>query len=157
VPRLEYGADTSASPERVIAAVKDFSERRPELWPNLTPDLYEVHQVTDSFAEVTEGSRFLGLEFWARERYEWPEPGVVRATTQDSNMFSAGNWELRATARDAGARVEIVNDRRVRGPRGHLVGVLMRLGRRTFATDLRRMLARVEQRGDAAGDASGTG
>ena len=37
--------DTSLYPERVIRALTDFSERRPEIWPCLHPSLYEVHSL----------------------------------------------------------------------------------------------------------------
>lgn len=58
MPRLTYGADSTASPEEVIDVVKDFSERRRELWPII--DSYEVTEVTKDFADVTEGTDALG-------------------------------------------------------------------------------------------------
>ena len=146
MPRLTYGADTTASPVAVIDAVKDFSERRAEVWPII--DKYEVHDVTTSFADVTEGTDALGTNFWARERYEWPEPGLVRATTTDSNVFEPGSsWELRATPRDGGSRVEVVNDRTMRrSPISQAVGLAMRLTRFRYRNDLKKFLGRVEDR-----------
>jgi hypothetical protein len=146
MPRLTYGADSAASPDQVIEAVKDFSERRAEVWPNI--DSYEVGEVTKDFADVTEGTDFLGKNFWARERYEWPEPGLVRTTTTDSNVFEAGSsWQLRATASDAGSRVEVVNDRRMkRDPVSQAIGLALRLGERKLRKDLEQFLGRVEER-----------
>src|SRR5690349_20987676 len=36
-------ADTTASPERVLAALTDFSPQRLELWPNIDRNLYKVN------------------------------------------------------------------------------------------------------------------
>jgi hypothetical protein len=146
VPRLTYGANSAASPEQVIDAVKDFSERRAETWPNI--DSYNVNEVTTDFADVTEGTNALGKNFWARERYEWPEPGLVCTTTTDSNLFEPGSsWQLRATARDGGSRVEVVNDRKMKpDPLSRLIGLAMRLTKRKYRKDLERFLERVEDR-----------
>ena len=38
--RIHYEADGSISADRFIAALTDFSERRPELWPNLDARYY---------------------------------------------------------------------------------------------------------------------
>jgi hypothetical protein len=144
VPRLTYGADSTASPEQVIDAVKDFSERRAEIWPII--DSYEVHEVTKDFADVTEGTDALGKNFWARERYEWPERDLVRTTTTDSNVFEPGSsWQLRATAQEGGSRVEVVNHRKMRrDPLSQVIGLAMRLTKRRYRKDLERFLDRVE-------------
>ena len=150
MPRLTYGADTTASPEHVIHAVKDFSERRAEVWPNI--DSYEVHEVTEDYADVTEGTYVLGKHFWAREHYEWPEPGLVRTDTTDSNVFEPGSsWQLRASARHGGSRVEVVNDRKMkRDPVSHAIGLAMRLAKPRFRKDLKQFLGRVEDRSEAS-------
>jgi hypothetical protein len=146
VPRLTYGADSSLTPEQVIDAVKDFSETRREVWPII--DSYEVHEVTEDFADVTEGTDALGKNFWARERYEWPDPDLVRTDTTDSNVFATGSsWQLRATARDGGSRVEVVNDRKMkRDPLSLTIGLVMRLTKSRYSKDLKRFLERIEDR-----------
>jgi hypothetical protein len=55
---VELDIDTPLSPERVISALTDFSERRPETWPGLHPSLYEVPSLGDTWAEVKERSFF---------------------------------------------------------------------------------------------------
>ena len=146
MPRLTYGADSSLTPEQVIDAVKDFSERRRELWPII--DSYEVNEVTNDFADVTEGTDALGKNFWARERYEWPTPGLVRTDTTDSNVFAPrSSWQLRATAGEGGSRVEVVNDRKMkRDPLSQAIGLAMRLTKSKYRKDLKRFLERVEDR-----------
>ena len=42
---IHYEADGAISAARFIAALTDFSERRPELWPNLDAKYYELHEL----------------------------------------------------------------------------------------------------------------
>ena len=71
---IRYSADGAISPERFIAALTDFSDRRPELWPNLDTRFFKLHERGETWAEVTEGTDVLG-GVWARERYDWSDPG----------------------------------------------------------------------------------
>lgn len=145
MPRIAFEIESAVPPERVLAAATDFSPRRPEYWPLIDPTRYRVHAVGDDWADVTEGSSMLG-GIWARERYDWSEPGVVRATIQDSNVYRpGGTWELRAQPCRSGSRVSVVNDRRPRGPRGYLLAAMLRLmGRRELPRTLRLTLGRLE-------------
>ncbi len=65
---IRYSAEGTISPERFIAALTDFTDRRPALWPNLDTKFYRLHERGDTWAEVTEGTDVLG-GVWARERY----------------------------------------------------------------------------------------
>lgn len=38
---------TDLMPDQVIAALTDFTERRPEIWPELAPKFYEIHSVDE--------------------------------------------------------------------------------------------------------------
>ena len=87
--------DTSVTPQEVIGALTDFSERRLELWPNIDRKYYKVHQVSNSSADVTEGSRGLG-GIWERTHYDWSEPGKVRIRVEDSNAFRPGSYWIYA-------------------------------------------------------------
>jgi hypothetical protein len=69
--RLELEITSDLEPHRILGALTDFSERRPELWAGLKPDMYRVHAVGDTWADVREGS---GGPIWARERYDWSNP-----------------------------------------------------------------------------------
>jgi len=77
--KIHYEADGEVSAERFVAALTDFSDRRPELWPNLDARFYGLLERGDTRAEVTEGTDVLG-GVWARERYDWSEPGRVTLT-----------------------------------------------------------------------------
>src|SRR5206468_12132222 len=76
MPKVELDAETSLAPDRVIAMLTDFSEHRPEVWPGLWEDAYEVYSVGETTAELREGNK--SPKVWARERYDWSKPGTVR-------------------------------------------------------------------------------
>ncbi len=126
--RIEFTTDTSVAADRVLAAATEFSERRPQLWPMIAPQIYRLHERGDDWAVVTEGTAFMG-GVWARERYDWSQSGVVRATCEASNIFQPGSvWELRAHPRTGGgSHIEILNHRRAKGLVGHLIGAMIQL------------------------------
>jgi hypothetical protein len=101
----------SLPPEKVLEAARDFSDRRAEVWPMVQSKYLQVHQTGDAFADVTEGTFVVG-RFWERSRYDWSEPGVVKATVVDSNVFKPGStWQLRARRRNGGSTVEMTLNR----------------------------------------------
>ena len=44
MPKVSFDLRTAVPPERVMAMLTDFSPNRPEIWPMLAPELYEVHR-----------------------------------------------------------------------------------------------------------------
>ena len=71
----------------------------------------QVHETGDTSAEVTEGTFVVG-HFWERSRYDWSEPGLVKATVLDSNVLKPGStWELQATLRNDGSTVAMTVNR----------------------------------------------
>ncbi|HEY1518244.1 MAG TPA: hypothetical protein VGF91_17590 [Solirubrobacteraceae bacterium] len=143
---IAVSAHTSASPEHVLAAARDFSERRPELWPNVKAKYFVVHDKGEEFADVTEGIWITGL-FWERSRYDWSEPGAVRATVIDSNVVQPGStFEVRAVRSEGGSDVEMTLCRTFqKGPKGRIGGAINHLsGNRGWRSYLRRVLANVE-------------
>ena len=150
---VDFGLDTAVPAPAVLAAAVDFSDRRPALWPTIEPSVYRVHAVGDSWAEVTEGSRFLGT-IWARERYDWATPGTVRATVVDSNVFQpGGTWQLRAHDAGHATRLTIRSLRRARGLRGRILGATLTVaGRSILAGNLQRTLGVLAERPASAGE-----
>jgi len=142
---IRYAADGAVSPERFIAALTDFSGRRPELWPNLDAGFYKLHDRGETWAEVTEGTDVFG-GVWAREQYDWSEPGHVVLRLIESPHFKAGTTiEYQVTPRpDGGCHVEVVSTRIPTSLPGRLVGwILQIIGTRRFARDLRTTLERI--------------
>src|SRR5437868_15544326 len=144
---IRVAAKTSLPPERVLDAGRDFSERRADVWSNVKVKHLEVHERGETFADVTEGTWVVGL-FWERDRYDWSQPGLVKATVIDSSVFEPGsNWELRATPRDGGSEVEVVLHRGFRrGPKGMIASAVHHAaGKWVWRWFLRRALAAVEK------------
>jgi hypothetical protein len=124
---------TSVPPERLFAAATDFSERRPDFWPNITRKQYRVFSVGDHTAEVEEGT----TPVHHRYKYEWTDDGVIRATTTHATVMTAGStWELRVRPRDgAGSHVDIhveMGFKRLVAPVGKLVMRLNGGGAETY-------------------------
>ena len=137
--KIHYEADGAVSAERFIAALTDFGPRRPELWPGLDTKFYELHELGDTWADVTEGTDIFG-GVWARERYDWSEPGIVRLRLVDAIDFRPGTViEYRVTPNaDGGCHVAVDFQRIARSLRGRIVGLLVQLaGPRRFSADLR--------------------
>jgi hypothetical protein len=106
---LSMSPPSRISPERVLAAARDFSERRADRWPDVHVEYLHVHELGETFAEVTEGNPSEVGFMWERLRYDWSQPGSVKATVVDSNVFHPGStWELRARPSNGGSLVEII-------------------------------------------------
>jgi hypothetical protein len=124
---IHVAVDTPLSTDEVLGAATDFSAHRLEVWPTIDPAAYRVLSQGDRCAVVREGTDVLG-GVWAEERYDWSEPGVVRATVRDSNTFVAGGtWEMQVKPEGGGSHVELVWHRRGKGLKGRAVVAGMRL------------------------------
>ncbi len=148
--RVEYEFQTEMPPEGVISALTDFSENRPEIWPNLDPAKYKVHEVGDTWALVTEGSA--RPDIWARERYDWSVPGRVSWKAEESNFCAPGSGIVVSVdpISSGGSRVRIEWERKLTSPTGYVVAAAVRLGKDRvlgFKSTLDRLGA---QRPDAA-------
>ncbi|MDQ1532051.1 MAG: hypothetical protein QOE37_2156 [Microbacteriaceae bacterium] len=126
MPRVEADAETPVAPERVRAALIDFSADRPEVWPGIDPSLYEVYEVGPTTADIREGSKAPGVTIWAREHYDWSDPQTVTWTVRESNSFAPGS-RVSATitpGRAGGAHLHVVWNRTPTS----LVGRILTLG-----------------------------
>ena len=129
MPRVEIDVETTLPPEKVIEALTDFSDRRTEIWPDLAPEFYEIYSVGEKTAEVKEGSSMPGVKVWAREHYDWSEPGIVKWTVMESNFCTPGSGlvttvEPRA---DGGSRVHVVWERTGSNLKGRVLCRMMKL------------------------------
>jgi hypothetical protein len=135
--RTLSSTSTPTLPEQVMAAATDFSERRPELWPNISREFWQLHERGPDWAEATEGSPAVR----ARERYDWTNDRVV-GTTQDSNVWQpGGTWTLTVEPLDdGGSHIRVILDRRWKG-RGWLFYIPVALaGERMLKKNLQKTL-----------------
>jgi hypothetical protein len=128
VARIDFDLRTDAPPDAVRAALLDFSERRPDLWPGLPRDQYKVYEVGDTWAEIREGYRG---PIWVREHYDWSVPGRVTFTVVDSGFAKAGSYVVidLQPAEGGGSTLHVAWVRRGKGAFGVLFVGLMALTR----------------------------
>ena len=126
-PKFSFVLDVRDPPEKVIGAMIDFSDRRPEIWPNLSTTIYRAHSVGENTADVTEGTDVPGGGVWERVTYEWTDT-TVKSVITDSKLFQAGGRiELRVEPHGSGSRIHFSIDRKAKTLVGRLVGALMQV------------------------------
>jgi hypothetical protein len=140
-------AESPLAPECILEAARDFSERRAEVFPAVSMKHMEVHDHSETSADVTEGTRAGPIINWERCDYDWSTPGSVRAPVEDSNIYkpSGSSWEITAAPTDTGSKVEMIWTREFkRTPRGLFFGALYRtVGKRIFHRYARDVLANI--------------
>ena len=125
MPRVEMDVETTLSPERVRAALLDFSPQRPAIWPGITPSLYEVYEVGEATADIKEGTRTV----WAKEHYDWSTPGTVRWTVRESNFCTPGSGVSVdvSPGTGGGSRVHLVWERHPSNAKGRMMIAFMKV------------------------------
>lgn len=125
---LEVEVETNVAPELIRQALLDFSDRRPEIWPQLDPKTYQVHWIDETSAEVTEGSPL--PKVWSREHYDWSHPTIITWTAVESNFCTPGSYiAMDITPSGAGgSRVAVTWDRTAANLRGRINLAVIALG-----------------------------
>src|SRR5215469_4985778 len=96
-----------------MLVLTDFSSHRPDVWPMLAPELYEVHRLGSGSADVL---------IWEQDHYEW-SADRVRWTVQESNYCQPGSYVevgVRPEA-DGGTRLQVDWNRRGVGIKGKMM------------------------------------
>ena len=146
--QLELESETSLSPEQTVAALTDFSPARPQMWTGISPQYYEVYTVGETSADVREGTKRGGLNVWAKEHYDWSEPGTVTWTVKESNFCTPGSY-VRADIRPregGGSIIKCTWDRTPTSPSGRFVFAIMKLSRgKAIESSMRKGLGNYER------------
>lgn len=128
MPRVEFDMRTTLPPEKVISMLTDFSDKRPDMWPGLWRDAYEVYSVGQNTAEVREGSK--SPKVWAKEHYDWSVPGTVRWEVVESNFCKPGSFvEAKISPGNGGSKVHVTWNRSPTSPMGYVATALIVLTR----------------------------
>ena len=146
MPRIHFQLQTEISPDGVLAALTDFTERRAQVWPNIDAAHFKLHGVGAGWADVTEGNGLAG-GIWERSRYEWgTTPGTLRTTTTESNTWKPGsgwNYQLTPTP-NGGTRIDVSVLRLGRGVKGRILGITLAVvGARILRSDMQKVLSRI--------------
>ncbi|MFE4515721.1 hypothetical protein ACFRMQ_16200 [Kitasatospora sp. NPDC056783] len=114
---------SSLTPSEVLTVLTDFGPARPDAWPSIDAEHFEVHGRGEGWAEVTEGT----AAAWERARYDW-EPGgnTVVIRTLDSKLFGpGGGWTFRMTPEGDGTRVDVQLTREPTTLKGKMLASLL--------------------------------
>jgi len=151
VTTIDVVLESRLAPDEALRAAYDFSDRREDVFPAVSIGRMTVHELGDTWADVTEGTRAGPIVNWERCRYDWSQPGSVTATVTNSNVYAipGSSWEMRATKADDGSRVEMIWAREfARRPRGRIFGFLFgRFGGRIFDKYAREVVQNIEALG----------
>jgi len=143
VATVRFEVTTPVAPSAVLAALTDFSERRPEVYRNIDRAHFRVHGQGAGWADVTEGN----VLAWERNRYEWDgDAGTVSVKTIESDSWAPGSqWEYRLHPLPAGGtRIDVIAVRNPRTWRGRLIALGLPLaGKRVLRADLENVLASI--------------
>lgn len=112
---FDYSVESKAEPARFMAAATDFTESRPKLWPNLSPNRFKVHSVGDHTADIGEGTG----PGYGRFKYEWTE-SMVRAVATEATATKPGAiWQMTVRPRDGGgSHIDVHQEVEFKGPIG---------------------------------------
>ena len=98
---MRFDFTTMASPDQVLEAMTDFSDRRLQIWhKTLDPKVYEVRELGDTWAVAREGSP--RVPWWVVVRYDWSDPSLIRWTEVESNHGDDGDGSMRIEPDGAG-------------------------------------------------------
>ena len=104
---MRFDVTTRASPDQVLRALTDFTDRRPQIWNRtLDPKTYEVRGLGDTWAVARESTP--GSPFWVVVRYDWSDPTVVRWTEEENSYGGHGRGSVRIEpTAEGGSRLHV--------------------------------------------------
>ena len=120
---VRFQMSSTLDPVALMDVLTDFGPSRPDRWPTIDEEHFQVHAVGDTWAEVTEGT----ASAWERARYDWDtKRRRVTVTTHDSKVFGpGGGWIFQLTPQETGTRVDIELVRTPTGLKRKLLAALL--------------------------------
>lgn len=97
---MRFDLVTRASPEQVLEAMTDFTDRRLEIWSTLDPKIYDVRELGDTWGVAREGSTH--SPYWVVVHYDWSDPRVIRWTEVETNHGDPGEGFMQIQPSGAG-------------------------------------------------------
>ncbi|MED5811332.1 hypothetical protein VST63_03085 [Mycolicibacterium sp. 050232] len=122
---VRFQMTSALDPAALMDVLTDFGPTRPQRWPTIDADHFQVHSLGDTWAEVTEGT----TAAWERARYDWDaQRRRVTVATHDSKVFGpGGGWTFQLTPEAGGTRVDIELIRDPKGLKRKLLAALLPL------------------------------
>jgi hypothetical protein len=144
---------TTATPQQVLDAITDFGPGREEIFGNSASKFLEVHDLGDTYADVTEGTGKGDKPVsWERLAYDWSDPSRVTMKVLDSNIFttSSGHVYTITPQADGTTQVDVVVRREGKNLKGRVISlVVSTIGKSGLAKAFRNTLRAIEARNHA--------
>ncbi|MFN6554599.1 hypothetical protein ACP6C7_29550 [Mycolicibacterium septicum] len=123
MPTVRFHMTSALDPAALMDVLTDFGPTRPQQWPTIDADHFQVHSLGDTWAEVTEGT----AAAWERARYDWDaQRRRVTVATHDSKVFGpGGGWTFQLLPQPSGTRVDIELVRNPQGFKRKLLAALL--------------------------------
>ncbi|HEX6715339.1 MAG TPA: hypothetical protein VF066_18250 [Thermoleophilaceae bacterium] len=142
---IHFHETTAATPEQYIAGLTDFGPGRAELFGNSADSYLEVHSMSATEIDVTEGSGGV----WERELYDLSVPDRVVIKTTDSNTWGGDSGHTYNFTRNADGTTDIdyVVIREGKNLKGRFLGLVLRsVGKSKLETAFTGSIKAVEAR-----------
>jgi hypothetical protein len=143
---FDYSTDSKAAPAKFMAAATDFTDNRPKLWPNLSPNRYKVYSVGDHVADIGEGTG----PGYGRFKYDWTDDMVRAVATEATATKPGALWQMTVKPREGGgSHVEVHQELEFTGPIGFIFGLTVGLsgGAKFFEKGFLKTVALLEAEG----------
>ena len=114
---------TTLTPEKYIAALTDFGPGRSKRFGNSADEYLQVHQLSRTQADVTEGSGGV----CERLHYDWSDANRVVLTTTDSNIWGGSSGHTYTFTRhfDGTTDIDVAVVREGKNLKGWLLGLVL--------------------------------
>jgi hypothetical protein len=122
---IHFHQTTTLTPEQFVAGLTDFAPGRSKLFAYSADKYLNVHHLSASEADVTEGSRGI----WERLHYDWSDPNRVVLTTTDSNVWGGSSGHTYTFARQPNGTtdIDVVVVREGKNFKGWMRGFVLRI------------------------------
>jgi hypothetical protein len=138
---------TNLTPEQYVGGLTDFGPGRSKLFGNSADEYLQVHEQSDSEADVTEGSGGI----WERLHYDWSNPNHVVLATTDSNVWGGVSGHTYTFTRrpDGRTDIDLVVIREGKNVTGRLLGfVLGTIGKNVLEKAFENSVKAIEARNE---------
>ena len=149
MPTIHLHQTTALTPEQYIAGLTDFGPGRSKLFGNTSDEYLNVHHLSRTRADVTEGSGGI----WERLHYDWSDPNHVVLTTTDPNIWGGASGHTYTFTRrpDGTTDIDLVVVREGNNLKGWLLGcVLNTIGRSVLEKAFANSVKAIEARNNVA-------
>ncbi|HUA93467.1 MAG TPA: hypothetical protein VL991_12920 [Terracidiphilus sp.] len=148
---IRFHETTCLTPAEYLAGLTDFGPGRSALFGNSADEYLQVHQRSQTEADVTEGSSGI----WERLHYDWSDANHVVLTTTDSNLWggASGHTYTFTQRTDGVTDIDVAVIREGKNLKGRLLGFVLRaVGKSVLERAFHNSVRAIEARNGVSGE-----